>query len=100
MVPEEWPSRIVRASDGALQNPAYRLADILSVEGFGVAPDPSPFLGVDHSAWRPHCAADSKLTMSGIEPLAACGPGSLRAIHATIFSSSAINASGAVTFGE
>ena len=28
MVPEEWPSRIIR-KNGALQNPAYRLADIL-----------------------------------------------------------------------
>ena len=35
MVPEEWPSRIIR-KNGALQNPAYRLADIFENEGFGV----------------------------------------------------------------
>jgi hypothetical protein len=30
---------------GALQNPAYRLADIFEDEGFGAnTPDPSPFL--------------------------------------------------------
>jgi hypothetical protein len=43
MVPEEWPSRTIR-KNGALQNPAYRLADILDHEGFGAnTPDPSPF---------------------------------------------------------
>src|SRR4051794_1568455 len=36
-VPEEWPSRIVsRKRGGALQNPAYRLADALNHEGSGV----------------------------------------------------------------
>ena len=49
---------------GALQNPAYRLADILKNEGFGV----------------------TRRTP--------------RHFYATIFCSSAISASGAVTFGE
>ena len=36
VVPEEWPSRLVRRSaGGALQNPAYRPADVYH-EGFGV----------------------------------------------------------------
>ena len=35
MAPEEWPSRTIR-KNGALQNPAYRLADDLVNEGFGV----------------------------------------------------------------
>jgi GNAT superfamily N-acetyltransferase len=35
VVPEEWPSRIVRASGGALQNPAYRLIDAATNEGSG-----------------------------------------------------------------
>src|ERR1700746_1424924 len=33
-VPEEWPSRIVlRKRGGALQNPAYRPADVLQMRG-------------------------------------------------------------------
>jgi hypothetical protein len=36
IAPEEWPSRIAsRKRGGALQNPAYRLADTLRNEGFG-----------------------------------------------------------------
>jgi hypothetical protein len=34
VVPEEWPSRIVlRKRGGALQNPAYRPADVLQMRG-------------------------------------------------------------------
>src|ERR1700681_4918948 len=66
MVPEEWPSRIACASSGALQNPAYRPADALKNEGFGV----------------------TRRTLRHL------------ANYATIFSSNAISASGAVTFGE
>jgi len=39
---------------GALQNPAYRLADIFDHEGFGAgAPGPSPFQAFDfrESLW-------------------------------------------------
>jgi hypothetical protein len=44
MVPEEWPSRIVSRKQGdALQNPAYRPADMLKRGVRRNAPDPSPF---------------------------------------------------------
>jgi hypothetical protein len=54
VVPEEWPSRIVRRPAGdTLQNPAYRPADAYNHEGSGVnAPDPSPFCK-EYPAVRP-----------------------------------------------
>ena len=95
MAPEEWPSRTIR-KNGALQNPAYRLADVLNHEGFGVTRRTPRHLCAVIPGRAKHEPGISRFRVRIFDAPRNDGVND----YATIFVSSAISASGAVTFGE
>ena len=99
MVPEEWPSRTIR-KDGALQNPAYRPADMLN-EGLGATtPGPSPFVIQNRSLHERSDMREQSVVRVVPNIASLIRDSAPPRDYAAIFCSNAISASGAVTLGE